>query len=60
MPLQTQTIKLKVSDGTEMQSYVSKPAESKTLVGIIVFQEAFGVNAHICTVTDRFAEQEWE
>jgi carboxymethylenebutenolidase len=57
MLVQFQTIKLKVSDGTEMQAYVSKPAELKPLAGIVVFQEAFGVNAHIRTVTDRFAEQ---
>jgi carboxymethylenebutenolidase len=56
MPVQSQTVKLKVSDGTEMQAYASKPAELKPIVGLIVFQEAFGVNDHIRAVTDRFAE----
>ncbi|HXL73813.1 MAG TPA: dienelactone hydrolase family protein [bacterium] len=56
MPVKTQKIQLKVSDGTEMQAYVSKPAELQPIVGIIVFQEAFGVNAHIRAVTDRLAE----
>ena len=56
MPVQSQKILLKVSDGTEVQCYVSKPAELSPSVGLIVFQEAFGVNHHMRSVTDRFAE----
>ena len=55
MPVQSQKIMLKVSDGTEVQCYVSKPAELSPAVGLIVFQEAFGVNPHIRDVAGRFA-----
>lgn len=51
-----------VGDGTEMRVYVARPASSaKTsaaaAAAILVFQEAFGVNAHIRDVTDRFAKR---
>ncbi|HVW14565.1 MAG TPA: dienelactone hydrolase family protein [Mucilaginibacter sp.] len=50
-------IDLKVSDGNEMAAYASFP-ENKTgkLPGIMVWQEAFGVNNHMRRVTDRFAK----
>src|ERR1700753_2675262 len=50
-------ISLKISDGTEMAAYTSFP-EDKTgkLPGIMVWQEAFGVNGHMRRVTDRFAK----
>jgi carboxymethylenebutenolidase len=48
-------VSIKVSDGTEMRMYVSRPAAAGKSPGIIVFQEAFGVNAHIRSVADRFA-----
>jgi carboxymethylenebutenolidase len=48
-------INLKVSDGTEMRAYVARPQGSGTHPGIMVFQEAFGVNEHIRDVTRRFA-----
>ena len=37
-----------------MRAYVSRPSASPK-AGLIVFQEAFGVNAHIREVADRFA-----
>ena len=49
-------ITLTVADGTEMDAYVSRPDSSGTLPGMIVLQEAFGVNRHIRSVADRFAE----
>ena len=49
-------ITLSVADGSEMDAYVSRPDTSGSLPGIIVLQEAFGVNRHIRNVTDRFAE----
>lgn len=39
-----------------MKAYVSRPP-STPRAGLIVFQEAFGVNAHIRDVTDRFAKE---
>lgn len=39
-----------------MKAYVSRPA-SAPRGGLIVFQEAFGVNPHIRDVTDRFAKE---
>lgn len=49
-------IQLAVSDGTEMTAHVARPAQhgAKT-PGILVFQEAFGVNAHIRDIAERFA-----
>lgn len=43
-----------VSDGTSMGAYVARPG-GKPIGGLIVLQEAFGVNAHIRHVTERFA-----
>jgi carboxymethylenebutenolidase len=52
----TEYVNLSVSDGTSMRAYVAHP-ESKPRAGLLVFQEAFGVNAHIRDVTERFARQ---
>lgn len=49
-------IMLSVADGSEMDAYASRLDTSRSLPGIIVLQEAFGVNRHIRNVTDRFAE----
>ena len=55
--IRTENITLQVSDGTSMNAYVATPAEGAKAPGLLVFQEAFGVNAHIRDVTDRFAKQ---
>ncbi|MBC7397283.1 MAG: dienelactone hydrolase family protein, partial [Bdellovibrionales bacterium] len=47
--------KIKLSDGTEMQIYIARGASAKKLPGIILIQEAFGVNTHIRSVADRIA-----
>lgn len=57
MDLQSEYITLPVSDGASMRAYVARPAEGQALAGMLVFQEAFGVNAHIRDVTERFARQ---
>lgn len=50
-------IELSVADGTNMTAHVARPRSSNQRTpGIIVFQEAFGVNAHIRDVTQRFAD----
>jgi carboxymethylenebutenolidase len=53
----TQKVTLQVGDGTSMNAYVARPAEDGEFRGILVFQEAFGVNAHIRDVTERFARE---
>lgn len=56
MSAQTEYVTLSVSDGTSMRAYVARPA-GNARAGLIVFQEAFGVNPHIRNVTERFAGQ---
>ncbi|HEV2521771.1 MAG TPA: dienelactone hydrolase family protein [Candidatus Acidoferrales bacterium] len=56
-PVRTEKITLQVADGTSMNAYVAAPAEGPKAPGLIVFQEIFGVNAHIRDVAERFARQ---
>lgn len=51
----TEHISLSVSDGTDMNAFVARPAGAKSAPAIVVFQEAYGVNDYICDVTERFA-----
>jgi len=53
----TEKVQLKIADNTTMQAYVARPQSGGPHPGLMVFQEAFGVNSHIRKVTDRFAEQ---
>jgi carboxymethylenebutenolidase len=55
--VRTEKITLQVGDGTSMNAYAAMPAEGGKLPGLLVFQEAFGVNPHIRDVTERFAKQ---
>ena len=48
------TITLEVADGTKMQTYVARPQVAPQK-GIIVVQEAFGVNDYMKRTTQRFA-----
>ena len=48
---------LSVGDGTTMGAYLASPGEETAHPGIIVLQEAFGVNSHIRNVADRLAGQ---
>jgi carboxymethylenebutenolidase len=57
MTIATEKIVLEVPNSTKMQAYVARPASGGPRSALIVFQEAFGVNAHIGQVTERFAEQ---
>jgi carboxymethylenebutenolidase len=50
-------VALSVSDGTEMRAYVAHPDGAGPHPGLIVLQEAFGVNEHIRDVTRRFARE---
>ena len=56
MSTQTEYVTLQVSDGTSMRAYVARP-QGTPKAGLMVFQEAFGVNAHIRDVTERFARE---
>jgi carboxymethylenebutenolidase len=52
-----ETIELTVPGSSPMAAYVARPASDGRHPGLIVFQEAFGVNGHIRNVTERFAAQ---
>ena len=45
------------TDGLEIDAYLAQPSEPGDYPGIVVFQEIFGVNAHIREVTERIAAQ---
>src|SRR6202142_3207636 len=51
-----ETVELSVGDRTKMQAYVARP-EKSAQGGLLVFQEAFGVNHHIRDVSERFAAE---
>lgn len=50
-------VELTVADGTRMAAYVARPKDAGPHPGLLVFQEAFGVNHHIRNVTERFAAE---
>jgi carboxymethylenebutenolidase len=53
----TEKVELLVADGTRMAAYVARPKDGGAHPGLLVFQEAFGVNHHIRNVTERFAAE---
>ena len=57
MEIRSEYVELKVSDGTTMLAWTARPVAGDSLPGLLVFQEAFGVNAHIRDVTQRFARE---
>jgi carboxymethylenebutenolidase len=50
-------LSLKVSDGTKMDCFVARLRDDQPRPGLIVLQEAFGVNEHIRDVTERFGRE---
>ena len=48
-------VKLRASDGHELDAYVAVPPTTP-IAGLIVVQEAFGVNRHIRSVADAYAQ----
>jgi carboxymethylenebutenolidase len=52
-----QRIELAVADGTRMGAYVARPEGTGSLPGLLLFQEAFGVNHHIRSISERFAAE---
>ena len=53
----TEKITLAVTDGTSMNAYVARPEEQGKFPGMLVLQEAFGVNPHIRDITERIARE---
>jgi carboxymethylenebutenolidase len=48
-------VRLQARDGHELDAYVARPA-SQPIAGLVVVQEAFGVNHHIRSVADGWAK----
>jgi carboxymethylenebutenolidase len=52
-------VRLPVSDGTTMQAFVARPPGRARRPGLLLCQEAFGVNDHIQDVARRCARAGW-
>src|ERR1039458_4006281 len=50
-------VEVAVADGTRMAAYVARPQKVGPHPGLLLFQEAFGVNHHIRSVSARFAAE---
>ncbi len=48
-------IRLRADDGHELGAYMARPA-GDPIAGLVVIQEIFGVNSHIRSVTDSYAQ----
>ena len=48
---------LAVADGSSMQAFVARPQEKGAFPGMLIFQEAFAVNAHIRDVAQRISRE---
>lgn len=57
MEIRGEYVELSVNDGSAMRAWVARPKEEGAHPGLLVFQEAFGVNAHIRDVAGRFARE---
>ena len=53
----SEKVTVEVGDGTTMDAYHAKPQGGGRRPGLLILQEAFGVNAHIRDVADRFARE---
>jgi carboxymethylenebutenolidase len=52
-----ESVQLAVDDGTTMQAFIACPAAAANAPGIMVYQDAFGVNEHFKDVALRFAAE---
>jgi len=50
------TVTLKAADGAEIGAYMAQPT-GKPRGGLVVIQEAFGVNAYVCSVVERYVAE---
>lgn len=57
MDVRGEYVELSVNDGTKMRAWTARPKEEGAHPGLLVFQEAFGVNAHIRDIAGRFARE---
>ena len=57
MEISSAYVQVSVNDGTTMRAWVARPKEEGPRPGLLVFQEAFGVNAHIRDIAGRFARE---
>jgi len=57
MEIKSEFVTTKVSDGTSMRLYVARPSGAAPQRGLLVMQEAFGVNTHIRDIAERFARE---
>jgi len=57
MEISSAYVQLSVNDGSTMRAWVARPKEQGAHPGLLVFQEAFGVNAHIRDIAGRFARE---
>jgi len=48
-------VEIKGDNGATMLAWLARPSDQQAKRGLLVFQEAFGVNPHIRNVTERFA-----
>jgi carboxymethylenebutenolidase len=55
MSVRAEWVNLSADDGTTLRAWTAQPDGSTPRRGLLVFQEAFGVNGHIRDVTERFA-----
>ena len=55
--MQQQHVTLPVADGTSMQVFTVVPSSDGPLPGLILIQEAYGVNGHIRNVAERLAAE---
>lgn len=53
---ETSTVQLAVADGSAMAAFIARP-QGAPRGGLLVFQEAFGVNAHIREIAVRWAAE---
>ena len=56
MDVSNSTVQLNTSDG-KMDAYVAQPKDGGSYPGVVVIQEAFGVNSHIKKVAERIAAE---
>jgi carboxymethylenebutenolidase len=52
----SKVVKLQASDGHKLDAYVAEP-DGKPWGGLVLVQEIFGVNQHIRSVAERFAQE---
>ena len=56
MDISSSTVQLNTSDG-KMDAYVAQPKAGGSYPGVVVIQEAFGINEHMKKVTERIAAE---